>query len=121
MAPIIISNKRVRASSVLEVIISMVIILLIFGIAMTIFTNVTRTSLSARKLRAEAVIRKTMLQTEQADAPGDQLLKIDDLQIEITVKATVLNSKLNEISIIAYDENKQIIAQLQKLIISRHD
>jgi type II secretory pathway pseudopilin PulG len=120
MAAINILSKKARASSVLEVIISMVIILMVFGIAMMIFTNVTRTSLSAKKLRAAAQIRKIMLQTEQLAQPDDQSFQIDDFNIEVKIKQLEQNDKLNEITVTAFDGNQQKVAQLQKLIIS-HD
>jgi hypothetical protein len=42
-------NTKLSASNILEVIVSMVIIVIVFGIAMMIYSNVLRFSLSAKK------------------------------------------------------------------------
>lgn len=117
-----VNNKgKVQASSLLEVLIAMVTILVVFGIAMMIFTNVTNMSLSARKLQAESMVRKTLLLTEQMNDPTNQTLNEDGLRIEVSVNDYPENNALNEVSITAYDENQQLMATAKKLIPHWHE
>ena len=45
-------RTKIMASTILEVIVAMVIIVVVFGIAMMIYTNVLRMSLSVKKIQA---------------------------------------------------------------------
>jgi hypothetical protein len=106
-------NGRVNASTIMEVIVSMVIIVIVFSIAMMIFSNVLRLSLSAKKIRAQAILNETMIKAEHNTENIAQAFTIDDFRVEQEVKsynnATVLH-------LTAYDRNQQKIAELEKVI-----
>lgn len=111
---------KLTASSVLEVVVAMVIILIVFGMGMIIFANVTGRSLSANRLEAEGIVRKTLLLMEQSDEPADQSFQEDEFRIVVTLKSDVVDSALTNISVDAYDLQQQKIATAQKLIIKKH-
>ena len=110
---------KVSGSTIMEVVVSMVIIVLVFGIAMMIYSNVLRLSQSAKKLRAQALLQETMLKAEQTPGNVTQSLTLDDFRVEQEVKPYNSNSKLTEIHLTAYDQNQQKIAELQKVIINQ--
>lgn len=110
---------RVNGSTIMEVVVSMVIIVLVFGIAIMIYSNVLRLSLSAKKLRAQALLQETMLKAEQTTGNITQSLTLDDFRVEQEVKSYHNDSKLTEIHLTAYDRNQQKIAELQKVIINQ--
>ena len=112
-------NGRVKASTIMEVIISMIIIIIVFGIAMMIYTNVLRLSLSTKKLRAQALLQETMLKAEQTTGNTTQSLTIDDFRIEQEVSPYNKESNLTLIHLTAYDQNQQKIAELQKVIVTK--
>lgn len=107
-------NKGVNASTLLEVIVSMVIIVVVFGIAMMIYTNVLRFSLSAKKLRAQMILNQTMLKAENNPQSITQTLTVGDFRVEQEIKPYTNN--LTEIHLTAYDQNQQKIAELEKVI-----
>jgi Tfp pilus assembly protein PilE len=109
-------NTKLRASTILEVIVSMVIIVVVFGIAMMIYTNVLRFSLSAKKLRAQALLQETMFTAEHSATNTTQTFTVDDFRIEQEVKPYMQNSSLTDIHLTAYDQNQQKIAELEKVI-----
>lgn len=109
-------QTRVRASSILEVVISMVIIVLVFGIAMMIYTNVSRLSLSVKKIRAQALLRETLIRAEQIPYQANRSLTIGDFRIEQEVNPFEADTSLNQIHLTAYDANQQKIAELKKII-----
>ena len=114
----LIVKSRVKASIVLEVVVSMVVIVLVFGTAMIIYGNVTRMSLSAQKLRAQAVLAQTMKAVQ--DTASTQSIKsvIAGFTVERTVKPYDGNTKLLEVDLKAYDENNQLLAELNQLILA---
>lgn len=112
---------KLKASTVLEVVISMVIIVVVFGIAMMIYTNVTHMSLSGQKIKAQAVLTKIMKDAEATGQPLEQEMTIDDLTIESSIKHDVQNDQLLEADLKAYDENHQLLAELRQLIIQKDD
>ena len=97
----------------MEVIVSMVIIVVVFGIAMMVYSNVLRLSLSAKKIRAQAILNETMIKAEHNPENIRQTFTIDDFQVEQEVKA--YNNAI-DIHLTAYDQNQQKIAELEKVI-----
>ncbi len=112
-------NMRLKASSILEVIISMIIILLVFGIAMMIATNVVHSSLSVKKLNAQALLHNVLIKEEQAKEVNTQTYTLDDFRVEQEIKAYNDDAGLTEIHLTAYDANQEKVAELQKLIINK--
>jgi len=114
-------KNKVQASTILEVVISMVIIVVVFGIAMMIYTNVLRMSLSVKKLKAQALLNEMAMKAEHnaTDAPPDVM--VDDFRIEQETKPYNGNAALIEIHLTAYDSNKQKIAELQQVITNNNE
>ena len=115
MAGIKLSN-RVKASSLLEVIVSMVVIVIVFGIAMMIYTNVLRLSLSAKKIRAQSLLQEAMINAERDSIKTTQTFQLDNFRIEQEVKPYSGNNALKEVHLTAYDQNQQQIAEMEKVI-----
>jgi hypothetical protein len=109
-------NARVRASTLLEVIVSMVIIVLVFSIAMMIYSNVTRLSLSAKKIRAAALLEKAMNDAEHTIGTTNRSFTLGDLRIEQETKSYGGADNLTEIHLTAFDENQEKVAEMQKII-----
>jgi hypothetical protein len=116
-----IIKQRLHASSILEVVISMVIIVLIFGLAMTIFANVTRSSLSTIQINAQVILRNQLIKAEQQADYVDKILDTAGLKVEEKFKPRFEGSNLLEVQLIAYDENGKQIAELQKVIVTKNE
>lgn len=114
-------QPRVRASTIIEVLISMVIIMVIFGMAMMIYANVIRSSLSVKKVNAEAILNEILTNDEKTNDNSTQVLNIDDFRIEQVVKPYNSDNNLMEIDLVAYDANGQKITELHKVIIHKND
>ncbi|MFI5161255.1 MAG: hypothetical protein ACHQHN_08250 [Sphingobacteriales bacterium] len=112
-------KNAVKGSTILEVVVSMVIIVIVFGIAMMIFTNVMRLSLSAKKIRAQALLQEAMFTAEHNTANTTETLTAGDFRIEQEVKPYPENNALTLIHLTAYDQNQLKIAECQKLILNQ--
>jgi len=110
-------RHKLRASTILEVIVSMIIIVIAFGIAMMIFANVSRLSLSAKKLKAEAVLQEALFRAEQADGPPDQTAAAGDLTVRQQLSPFGNEPHLSVITLTAFDRNHEQVAQLKKIIL----
>jgi len=110
-------KQQFRGSSIMEVIIAMVAIVVVFGIAMMIYSNVLRLSLSLKKLKAERILDSLLIEMRTGREVTDELITVaSDLKVEITVKPCRLNRSLKEVSIIAYDTNGEKLSQLRQIL-----
>jgi len=110
-------TSGVNASTLVEVIISMIIIVVVFGIAMMIFTNVTRFTTSAKEIRATAALKDLLLTDEQAKTISSQSLTVGDFSIEETVSSYNNQDNLILLQLTAFDQNRQQVAALQKILL----
>ena len=114
-------TTKVEASTILEVVISMVVILAVFTIAMMIYSNVMRSSLSVKKIKAQALLHETMAKAEQNEENSSQIFTVDDFKIEQKTETYDNNPALTEIDLVAFDANQDTVARLQKVIINKND
>ena|ERR1700743_784691 len=115
------NTTKVEASTILEVVISMVVILAVFTIAMMIYSNVMRSSLSVKKIKAQALLHETMAKAEQNEENSSQIFTVDDFKIEQKTETYDNNPALTEIDLVAIDANQDTVARLQKVIINKND
>lgn len=112
------SKLTVKASTILEVVVSMVIIVVVFGITMMIYSNVMRYSPSAKKLKAELILQETMIKLQQQPGSVVESTIIDDFKIEQKTEPYGGNPALLKILLTAFDQNQQKVAELQKVILA---
>jgi hypothetical protein len=113
----VIIRKKLRASSLTEAVVAMVIMMLVFGIAMMIYTNIIRLSLSVKKLRAQAVAEDVLLRAVNTGAEEGRSEQIDEYRIEQTARPFGTEKALVVIQVRVFDDNQQQLAQLQQIII----
>jgi type II secretory pathway pseudopilin PulG len=114
-------RATVNASTILEVVIAMVLIVVVFSIAMMIFANVTSSSLSVKKIRAQAVLHEALLNAEKKGDSTSLSLNIEDFRIEQAIKPYHQTNQLYEIHLTAYDANQQKVTELEKVILISHE
>ena len=110
--------KKVSASTVLENVMAMTIIILVLGIALMIFSNVTRSSLSAKRLRGQAVLDQAIIVLEHSpDTFNADSLAPDHWKLLQEVQPYGGESRLSQVQLALLDENQDTVAQLRKVII----
>ena len=111
-------GARVHGSTIIEVVISMIIILVVFSIAMMIYSNVTRSSLSAQQVKAAAILREKLDQAEHNGTSADETIAVGDFLVEQRVETySDTASHLLRVYLTAWDNNHHKLAELQKIII----
>ncbi|NHA02492.1 hypothetical protein G7092_01725 [Mucilaginibacter sp. HC2] len=113
-------HGKLTASTILEVVVSMVIIILVFGTAMMIFTNVTKLSLSVKKLRAQAILQEVLLQGTSINEDKSGSSQVDGFRIEQQLKPVENEPKLTELTLTIFDDNQEQVAQVQQIIVKDH-
>jgi len=108
--------ERLKASTILEVIISMALIMIVFSIAMGIFANVQRLSLSQKQIHAQAVLKEVLLQAEQLPDITKQTLTVEGISITEEITIYNNNSTLHQVVLVAYDGNQEKIGGLKEVV-----
>lgn len=111
----------VAASTIVEVVVAMVIIVVIFGMAMMIFANVTQQALSTKKIRAAAILQNILLNAEQTRELPEQPFNQDNLRIIPELKPVENEPELSELHLTAYDENQQKITEVREIMIKKYE
>jgi len=114
-------KSKLPASSIIEVLIAMVVIMVVFGTAMMIFANIMQSSMSVKKLRAQAILNQTLQADESSANPASTTFSADELHIEQTVKSYNNEANLTEIDLSAYDANGKELITLHKVIINQNE
>ena len=114
-------KSKLPASSIIEVLIAMVVIMVVFGTAMMIFANIMQSSMSVKKLRAQAILNQTLQADESSANPAFTTFSADELHIEQTVKSYNNEANLTEIDLSAYDANGKELITLHKVIINQNE
>lgn len=117
-SPLILKIKA-RASSFVEVLIAMVVILVVFAIAMMIYSNVLRLSLSIKKLKAQAILHDIILQDEKSGGVSARNVLVDEYNVEVKSSIVQGSNGLLLVHLTAYDRNQAKITDLQKIIICK--
>lgn len=108
-------NRKLPAASLIEVLISMVIILVIFVISIKIFTNVYRTSTSNRKLKINYHLNYLIEQVKKEGAISSKALTIDS--VEYVFSVVELESKGLSQVVIKAIENEVVIDSMKSYFI----
>ncbi|MHB8208035.1 hypothetical protein [Mucilaginibacter sp.] len=117
----LIFKSKIAASSIIEVLISMVVIMVVFGITMMIYANIIQSSLSVKKIRAQAILNQTLQADESSASNISTTFTAGDLSIEQTVKSYNNEPNLTEIDLAAYDAGGKELITLHKVIINKNE
>lgn len=107
------------ASTLLEVIIAMIIIVVVFTIAMKVFINVAQSGISTTKIKVESRIREIVLGIKARGVVDQESFSEEGIFYSIKVNTTN-NNKLSvvEVSALQYDKK---IASFRGLILNSHE
>ncbi len=112
--------KRVAASTLLEVIISMVIIMAVFTVAIGIYTKVTQSAFSFSRAGAQQQMKKILQESIENKDFEDAVVQVDSIEYTKTVTAYAGYSDLLYVKIEA-SQNGQRLAELKQIIKKQED
>ncbi|MDN3580780.1 hypothetical protein [Mucilaginibacter flavus] len=110
-----------KGATIMEVVVAMVIIVVVFGMAMMIFANVTNQGLSDKKIRAQATLQGILLQAEQSRQLPEEAFNQDGFRIIPTTTEVENEPGLTELHLTAFDDNQQEIATVAEIMINKNE
>lgn len=115
-------SQKLSGSTILEIVISMVIIIVVFGIAMMIYGNVFRLSPAVKGIRAHAILQDRLLKINEIGFSEDNTASVqtEEFRIETTISPMEQEPELRQLTLTAFDENQQQVAQVRQIIISKY-
>ncbi len=100
-----ILSRRAKGSTLIEAIVSLVIIMVVFSIAMSVIININKYTIGFSKNKAEKEIATIYKLTQENKKFIDETIKVDNLIFEKTVTTYRNYANLFQVKIIVYDIN----------------
>ena len=110
-------TKKIKASTLIEVLVAMIIIMISFGIAMAIYMNVSLSDHLVQKLKAELLLNETAIETKAANSFIDEKTGSDKISINKTVTSYNGIPELHLLMLEAFDVNGKKISERKELVI----
>lgn len=114
-------NEHLKASTLLESIIAMVIVLVCFTIATMIFVNITNSDKQRLKLKALTVLNREAIETKKSNLLLDEEKIIHPFTVKKVVERFPETDNLYKLLLIAKDSTGKTIAVRNELITSEAD
>lgn len=109
-------NHRLKASTLMESLIAMIIIVVSFGVATLIYSNVLDSDKQRLQLKAILVLNQEAIETKTEKTFLDSEKQIGDWTIKKTVEKYPQTEILYAIGLSVIDKNGKIIATRNELI-----
>lgn len=109
-------NNKVPASTLIEVLVSMVCIIIVFSIAMGIYNNILRSSLSVKKYHAQSTLNQILNQIEKSPKVKNQTYIRNKLKIHQQVTLYNQQKGLFQVYVTVFDQNHEKLAEIKKIV-----
>jgi Tfp pilus assembly protein PilE len=109
--------KRISAHTLVETIISMAIVMFVFGIAMMIYINVVRTDRIMQKTEVFFKINETLFKAKQTRDFTEKQFDFKTFEIHQKVEAYSGCKNIKKLTVLAVDIDGKLIAEKSELII----
>jgi Tfp pilus assembly protein PilV len=116
-----LKKGMVKASTLLEVIIAMVIILVIFTLAIGVYNNVLGASPSIKKQQAKAMSDECIARSINEENWNDEQITRDDIILEKKVLPYQSYNDLVVITVTAFQQDKELSRSRQIVKKVRHE
>jgi len=112
-----ISNygNHLKASSMLEVLVAMVLFAVIFSLGINLYVKIVQSSFSGSKLKASLLLTHLAEQTKKEKAFVDATLEEGAVRVEREIKMYNGNKSLLILEFKAYDQADSLLAQRKEL------
>ncbi len=111
-------NTKIKGFTLIEVLVSLTLIMLSFGIGLMIYINVIKSDHNYLKLEALAAIKQVSNETKIKKQFIDEEYSFENVDINKTITKYNGSQNLYIISIEAFDKNGKKINELKEMVIS---
>lgn len=109
-------NAKISASTLIEAIVAMLIIVIVYGIGIMIFMNVKKSANNGLKLEAILQVENILSQTKKEAKYVDENFDFDNLKIEKKILKYDNASSLNILEIKALSNDNKVLTEHREII-----
>jgi len=109
-------NKKVKASSILETIVAMVIMVVAFSTAMVVLANVLKSSVSVTQIRASALLREQLEKVATSSERSNVSYISGDIEVRQIIATLDEHSGMIRVDLVALDRKGKNLAELHQII-----
>ena len=110
---------KVKAGTILETLIALVVVMDVFGISILIFENVTGGKSSVRQLAVNLILDDAMIETIKTGSFIDEDITVGDFVIKKTVEKYDNNDRLLIITLACSDKKGKELGSKKQLYFNR--
>lgn len=109
------TSSKIRAASLLEVVVALVVIFAVFAIATSLYVNVISSSSNLQQSRLGFEIERLASETKRDQSWIDGKIEIGNYVVEKTVKTYQNHKGVVQLGFLARDQNQKIIIDWKEL------
>ena len=112
----LLRNNHLKASSLIEVVVAMVILSVTFTVCLMVFNNITRSTYSLRQMKYSLILQNLKLKTEQEKSYFDEVISEEN---EIVYKKVSHYNNRENLILLEFevvDAGNEVIAERKDLI-----
>lgn len=109
-------TKKIPGATLIEALIAMVIVMLSFGIAITVYVNVISSGNQSQKLKCQFLLKKIAIETKQNHLFLDEKISSDEITVQKTVTPYSGNKNILQLNLKAYSPNEKLLSEYNELV-----
>jgi hypothetical protein len=113
-----ISSLKVKASTLIEVVVAMVIMFITFGLGMMIYHNVLKSGINLQNIKADHLSSQIVEETIKARSYFDEEMELQDLLVKKRIGPYQNNSSLLLLEIQVFSKDAKLLAETSQLILA---
>lgn len=111
-----ILTKKIKAATMIESLIAMVVVMLCFGIATTVYVNVISSGNQLLKMKSEFLLRKVALESKRDHLFLDEKITVDEITVQKRVTPYNGSKKLVRLNLQAFGNNEKLLSEYNELV-----
>ena len=114
-----IATQQLPASTLVEVLVSMAIVMIAFGLGLSIYFTVLNSDRNRMELEAGLLINEMAAESHAQNVWLNETVKLDALTLEKTLTPYEgMTDRLQTLTITAYNKQGRVVAQCKELVIT---
>lgn len=109
-------NTKLKGTTLIESLIAMVVVMLCFGIATTVYVNVITSGNQVQKLKSQLLLKKIASETKQNRLFLDKKTSSDEIIVEKKIIQYGGMKNLLQLNLKAYTKNEKLLSEYNELV-----
>jgi hypothetical protein len=110
-------RKKIRAATLIESIVSMIIIMMVFAMFVITYSNLMSSDGGQQKLKALSMINRTIQETKSTKVYADSIFKEDGLSVIRSVNPAAGSGSIVTLTVKVIDTEGKVIARHDEIFV----